>query len=48
VQIYRNATEPFDAATDRAWGAALTLVAIVFLTTLLGRLIAGRFALKER
>jgi len=48
VQIYRNATEPFDAATDRAWGAALTLVAIVFLTTLLGRLIASRFAIKER
>jgi phosphate transport system permease protein len=48
VQIYRNATEPFDAATDRAWGAALTLVAIVFVTTLLGRLIASRFAIKER
>jgi phosphate transport system permease protein len=48
VQIYRNATEPFEAATDRAWGAALTLVAIVFLTTLLGRLIASRFAIKER
>ena len=48
VQIYRNATEPFEAATDRAWGAALTLVAIVFLTTLLGRLIASRFAIRER
>lgn len=48
VQIYRNATEPFQAATDRAWGAALTLVVIVFITTLLGRLIASRFAIKER
>jgi phosphate transport system permease protein len=48
VQIYRNATEPFDAATDRAWGAALTLVAIVLIATLLGRLIASRFALKDR
>lgn len=48
VQIYRNATEPFAAATDRAWGAALTLVALVLFTTLIGRLIAGRFAIKER
>ncbi len=48
VQIYRNATEPFPAATDRAWGAALTLVVLVLLTTLVGRLIANRFAIKER
>jgi phosphate transport system permease protein len=48
VQIYRNATEPFAAATNRAWGAALTLVVIVLLTTLIGRLIASRFAIKER
>jgi phosphate transport system permease protein len=48
VQIYRNATEPYEAATDRAWGAALTLVVIVLLTTLVGRLIANRFAMKER
>lgn len=48
VQIYRNATEPFEAATNRAWGAALTLVAIVLLTTLIGRVIANRFAIKER
>ena len=48
VQIYRNATEPFEAATNRAWGAALTLVTIVLITTLVGRLIANRFAIKER
>ena len=48
VTIYKNATEPFQAATDRAWGAALTLVAIVLITTLIGRLIASRFAIKER
>jgi phosphate transport system permease protein len=47
VQIYRNATEPFQAATDRAWGAALTLVALVLVTTLIGRFIASRFAIKE-
>jgi phosphate transport system permease protein len=48
VQIYRNATEPFEAAINRAWGAALTLVTIVLITTLVGRLIANRFAIKER
>jgi phosphate transport system permease protein len=48
VQIYKNATEPFEAATNRAWGAALTLVTIVLVTTLVGRLIANRFAIKER
>lgn len=48
VQIYRNATEPFQAATDRAWGAALTLVVLVLAFTLIGRLVASRFAIKER
>jgi len=48
AQIFRNASEPFPAAVDRAWGAALTLVAIVLITTLIGRFIANRFAIKER
>jgi phosphate transport system permease protein len=48
AQIFSNASEPFQPAVDRAWGAALTLVAIVLLTTLIGRFIAGRFAIKER
>ena len=48
VQIYRNAQEPFETAVDRAWGAALTLVAIVLFTTLIGRFLANRFAIKER
>jgi phosphate transport system permease protein len=48
AQIYRNATEPFQASVDRAWGAALTLVVIVLITTLIGRFIASRFAIKER
>jgi phosphate transport system permease protein len=48
VQIYRNAQEPFDAAVNRAWGAALTLVVIVLVTTLVGRFVANRFAIKER
>jgi phosphate transport system permease protein len=48
AQIYENARQPFDTAVDRAWGAALTLVVIVLITTLVGRFIANRFAIKER
>ena len=48
AQIYANATQPFQASVDRAWGAALTLVVIVLITTLIGRFIASRFAIKER
>src|SRR5262249_44346190 len=31
IQIWNNAQEPFVAAQNRAWGAALTLVVIVFI-----------------
>ncbi|MCD0447414.1 phosphate ABC transporter permease PstA [Glycomyces sp. A-F 0318] len=48
AQIYRNATQPFDASQERAWGAALTLIAIVFLFTILSRIIASRFAIDKR
>jgi len=44
VLIFRNASQPFPGAQERAWGAALTLVAIVFAFTLLSRLIARRFS----
>lgn len=44
VQIFGNAQTPFDAAQDRAWGAALTLVAIVFLFTVLARVVSARVA----
>jgi len=47
AQIFRNATQPFAAAQERAWGAALTLVAIVLSFTVLARLIANRFAIKD-
>jgi phosphate transport system permease protein len=47
AQIFRNASQPFAAAQDRAWGAALTLVAIVLVFTILARLVVGRFAVKE-
>ena len=48
AQIFANASQPFDSAVNRAWGAALTLVTIVLVTTLLGRFVASRFAIKER
>jgi phosphate transport system permease protein len=48
AQIYVNATQPYDPAVGRAWGAALTLVTIVLITTLIGRFIAGKFAIKDR
>ena len=35
-------------AQDRAWGAALTLVVIVLIFTLIARVVASRFAIKER
>ena len=47
VQIFGNAQTPFPAAQDRAWGAALTLVGIVFVFTVLARVISSRFALKH-
>ena len=37
AQIFRNASQPFEGAQERAWGAALTLVAIVFVFTVLGQ-----------
>jgi phosphate transport system permease protein len=38
VQIFGNATSAFPAAQDRAWAAALTLVLVAFLLTLVARL----------
>lgn len=45
LQIFSNAQQPFQAAQDRAWGAALTLVGIVFVFTILARVISARFTL---
>jgi phosphate transport system permease protein len=48
AQIFRNASQPFVGAQGRAWGAALTLVVIVLVFTILARVIVSRFAIKER
>jgi phosphate transport system permease protein len=47
LQIFSNAQTPFPAAQDRAWGAALTLVLLVFLFTVIARVVASRFSLKH-
>jgi phosphate transport system permease protein len=47
VQIFGNASTSFPSAQDRAWGAALTLVGIVFLCTVAARVVASRFSLKH-
>jgi phosphate transport system permease protein len=47
-EIWFNAQTPFAAAKDRAWGAALTLIVIVFVLTVLARVVSNRFATVKR
>ena len=44
MQIYGNAKESFATAQERAWGAAVTLIALAFLFTLCARLLSARLA----
>ncbi len=46
AQIFGNARLPFEAAIDRAWGAALTLIVLVFVLTALARVVARRFTVR--
>jgi phosphate transport system permease protein len=48
TQIFRNAQLPFPGAQDRAWGAALTLIVLVVLLTILARLVTKRFSVPIR
>jgi phosphate transport system permease protein len=47
VQIFSNANSSFPAAQDRAWAAALTLVLLTFVVTLIARVFTARLALKR-
>lgn len=47
VQIFGNANSSFPAAQDRAWAAALTLVLLTFVVTLIARMFTARLALKR-
>ncbi|MDT0327989.1 phosphate ABC transporter permease PstA [Nocardiopsis lambiniae] len=42
MQLYRGATQPFEAGIDRAWGAALSLFLLVLLFTVIARWIGSR------
>ena len=42
VQIFNDITSPRDIVVHRAWGAALTLVALVLVINLIARFIARR------
>jgi phosphate transport system permease protein len=46
TQIFTNAQLPFIGAQDRAWGAALTLIVIVLVLTIVARVISKRFTLR--
>jgi phosphate transport system permease protein len=47
VQIFANANSSFPAAQERAWAAALTLVLLTFIVTLIARVFTARLALKR-
>ena len=46
VQIFNDIQSPNSTIVDRAWGAALTLVALVLIITLIARFIASRSRLQ--
>jgi phosphate transport system permease protein len=43
TQIFANAVSPYTGAQARAWGAALTLIAIAFILMIIARLVTARF-----
>ena len=47
TQIFQNARSLFPAAQDRAWGAALTLILIVFVFTILARVVTAFFGRRQ-
>jgi phosphate transport system permease protein len=48
TQIFANATQPYPGAGSRAWGAALTLIAIAFILMIVARFITARFTRQAR
>jgi phosphate transport system permease protein len=42
TQIYKDVTSPTESVVNRAWGAALTLVAMILILNLIARLVARR------
>jgi phosphate transport system permease protein len=48
AQIFANATQPYLGAQSRAWGAALTLIALAFILLITARIITARFTRYSR
>ncbi len=48
AQIFANATQPYTGAQARAWGAALTLIAIAFILMIVARIVTARFTRHSR
>jgi phosphate transport system permease protein len=48
TQIFTNAQSPYVGAQARAWGAALTLIAIAFILMIVARIVTGRFTRYSR
>jgi len=48
AQIFTNAQVLFPGAQARAWGAALTLILLVLILTVLARLVSGRLTVTSR
>jgi phosphate transport system permease protein len=46
-QIFLNANQPFAPAQQRAWASALTLILIVFITTIAARLVTAFFSRRQ-
>ena len=46
AQIFSNASTSFVAAQQRAWAAALTLIVIVLLLSVIARVVAARFTVR--
>jgi phosphate transport system permease protein len=43
TQIFANAESPYVGAEARAWGAALTLIAMAFILMFAARILTARF-----
>jgi phosphate transport system permease protein len=48
TQIFANAQSPYVGAQARAWGAALTLIAIAFILMIVARVLTARFTRYSR
>jgi phosphate transport system permease protein len=48
TQIFSNASSPYLGAQSRAWGAALTLIAIAFIFMIAARIVTALFTRYSR